>query len=120
MMNDAPVSLNTLVTLHHGDALPVLRTLPDASVDAVVTDPPYGLAEHKPAAGVGGVAAWCSGARAHVAGGTGFLGRAWAGFVPPPAVWAECLRVLKPGGHLLCFAGTRTVDLMGLSVGLAG
>jgi hypothetical protein len=48
------------------------------------------------------------------------MGRAWDAFVPPPAVWDECLRVLKPGGHLLAFAGSRTADLMGMSVRLAG
>ena len=69
------------VTLWHGDCLDVLATLPDASVDSVVTDPPYGL---------------------------GFMGKAWDD-LPPGLPWAvECLRVLKPGGHLLAFGGTRT------------
>src|SRR5699024_4820613 len=40
--------------------------------------------------------------------------------VPPPAVWEECMRVLKPGGHMAVFAGARTQDLMGLSIRLAG
>jgi hypothetical protein len=48
------------------------------------------------------------------------MGKAWDRFVPPPAVFDECLRVLKPGGWLLCFAGSRTVDLMTLSIRLAG
>lgn len=48
------------------------------------------------------------------------MGKRWDAFVPPPAVWDECLRVLTPGGHLLAFAGSRTLDLMGLSVRLAG
>ena len=48
------------------------------------------------------------------------MGKTWDSFVPPPAVWDECMRVLKPGGHLLVFAGTRTQDLMGLSIRLAG
>src|SRR5699024_6462380 len=39
---------------------------------------------------------------------------------PPPAVWEECMRVLKPGGHMAVFAGARTQDLMGLSIRLAG
>src|SRR5690606_12785739 len=52
--------------------------------------------------------------------GKGFMGRSRDAFVPPPAVWDECLRVLKPGGHLLAFAGSRTADLMGLSVRMAG
>ena len=48
------------------------------------------------------------------------MGKDWDSFVPPPAVWAECLRVLKPGGHMAVFAGARTQDLMGLSIRLAG
>jgi SAM-dependent methyltransferase len=51
--------------------------------------------------------AWCTGDRDHVPDGRGFMSASWDAFVPPPAVWDECLRVLKPGGHLLCFAGTR-------------
>lgn len=111
--------MNT-VTVHHGDCLDVLRGMPDNSTDAVITDPPYGLAEHKPATILAAMTAWAAGDREHVPDGRGFMGRAWDGFVPPPAVWDECLRVLKPGGHLLCFAGARTVDLMGLSIRLAG
>jgi site-specific DNA-methyltransferase (adenine-specific) len=108
------------VKVYHGDALAALRTLPDSSIDAVVTDPPYGLAHHKPAAVITALTAWVNGDRERVPDGHGFMGRKWDAFVPPPAVWDECLRVLKPGGHLLCFAGTRTVDLMGLSIRLAG
>src|SRR5699024_2887043 len=47
-------------------------------------------------------------------------GKDWDSFVPPPAVWEECMRVLKPGGHMAVFAGARTQDLMGLSIRLAG
>src|SRR5699024_6578015 len=50
----------------------------------------------------------------------GFMGADWDSFVPPPAVWEECMRVLKPGGHMAVFAGARTQDLMGLSIRLAG
>src|SRR5699024_9564120 len=50
----------------------------------------------------------------------GFMGKDWDSFVPPPAVWEECMRVLKPGGHMAVFAGARTQDLMGLSIRLAG
>lgn len=110
----------TTVDLRFGDCLAVLRQLPDESVSAVVTDPPYGLAEHKPAALVTALTAWANGDRDHVPDGKGFMGREWDAFVPPPAVWDECLRVLKPGGHLLAFAGSRTADLMGLSVRMAG
>jgi len=79
--------------LHHGDCLEVLRTLPDNSVDAVVTDPPYGLS---------------------------FMGKKWDYDVPAVEVWAECLRVLKPGGHLLAFAGTRTQHRMAVRIEDAG
>jgi len=79
--------------LRFGDCLDVLRTLPDCSVDAVVTDPPYGLA---------------------------FMGKKWDYDVPAVEVWAECLRVLKPGGHLLAFAGTRTQHRMAVRIEDAG
>jgi SAM-dependent methyltransferase len=81
------------VKLLHGDCLEVLRTLPDNSVDAVVTDPPYGLS---------------------------FMGKRWDYDVPSVDVWAECLRVLKPGGHLLAFAGTRTQHRMAMRIEDAG
>ena len=48
------------------------------------------------------------------------MNASWDSFVPPPAVWEECMRVLKPGGHMAVFAGARTQDLMGLSIRLAG
>jgi DNA modification methylase len=80
-------------TLHHGDCLEVLRTMSDCSVDAVVTDPPYGLA---------------------------FMGKRWDYDVPSVEVWAECFRVLKPGGHLLAFAGTRTQHRMAVRIEDAG
>ena len=76
-----------------GDCFDVLRTLPACSVDAVVTDPPYGLA---------------------------FMGKRWDYDVPSVEIWAECLRVLKPGGHLLAFAGTRTQHRMAVRIEDAG
>jgi len=81
------------VTLHHGDCLAVLKTMPDASVDSIVTDPPYGLS---------------------------FMGKKWDYDVPSVEIWAECLRVLKPGGHLLAFAGTRTQHRMAVRIEDAG
>ncbi len=82
-----------MMDLHLGDCLDVLRTLPDCSVDSVVTDPPYGLS---------------------------FMGNRWDYDVPSQDVWAECLRVLKPGGHLLAFAGTRTQHRMAVRIEDAG
>lgn len=108
------------VVLHHGDCLDVLATLPDASVDAVVTDPPYGLANTDPAHVIETLQRWIGGERDYLPGGRGFMGKEWDAFVPPVAVWDECLRVLKPGGHVLAFAGSRTVDLMTLGLRLAG
>jgi len=108
------------VTLHLGDCLDVLPTLADASVDAIICDPPYGLADHHPRIIAETLAAWLAGDRAYVPAGKGFMGREWDRFVPPPAAWDECLRVLKPGGHLAAFAAPRTADLMALSIRLAG
>ena len=76
-----------------GDCLEVLRGMADSSVDSIVTDPPYGLS---------------------------FMGKKWDYDVPDVAVWAECLRVLKPGGHLLAFAGTRTQHRMAVRIEDAG
>ncbi|MEU8158016.1 DNA methyltransferase [Micromonospora sp. NPDC048986] len=108
------------VEVHHADCLDVLRAMPDASVDSVVCDPPYGLADHHPRVIEAALRAWLNGDREHVPDGKGFMGREWDRFVPPPAVWDECLRVLKPGGHLLAFAAPRTADLMTMSIRLAG
>ena len=103
-----------------GDCLEVLRAMPDNSVDSIVTDPPYGLSNVKPERITEAITAWATGDRERVPDGRGFMGKAWDSFVPPPAVWDECLRVLKPGGHLVAFAGSRTHDLMGLSIRMAG
>jgi len=80
-------------TLHNGNCLDVLKTLPDNSVDSIVTDPPYGLS---------------------------FMGKKWDYDVPSQEIWEECLRVLKPGGYLLAFAGTRTQHRMAVRIEDAG
>lgn len=102
------------------DCLNALRGMPDNSVDAIVTDPPYGLSNTTPKRVAETLAAWAGGDLEYVPTGRGFMGASWDGFVPPPAVWAECYRVLKPGGHMAVFAGARTQDLMGMSIRLAG
>lgn len=89
-------------------------------MDAIVTDPPYGLSNTKPAQVADVLKAWVTGDDNVVPEGKGFMGKSWDGFVPPPAAWKECMRVLKPGGHMAVFAGARTQDLMGLSIRLAG
>ncbi|MHA3724230.1 DNA-methyltransferase [Leucobacter sp. HY1910] len=110
----------TSATLQHGDCLDHLRDLPDHSIDAIVTDPPYGLSSTGTAKVTEALTRWIGGERDFVPAARGFMSAAWDGFVPPPAVWDECLRVLKPGGHMVVFTGARTQDLMGLSVRLAG
>ena len=108
-------------TIIHGDCLEELKKLDDNSVDAVITDPPYGLSNTKPKQVADVLAAWVTGDTVSVpAKRGGFMGKDWDSFVPPPAVWEECMRVLKPGGHMAVFAGARTQDLMGLSIRLAG
>jgi DNA modification methylase len=103
-----------------GNSLDLLPTLADNSINAIVTDPPYGLGNPDPDYIIKAIQQWASGDRSHIPEGKGFMGKSWDSFVPPPAIWDECLRVLKPGGHLLAFAGTRTYDLMGISIRMAG
>ena len=78
-----------------GNCLKTLKTLPDNSVDSIVTDPPYEL---------------------------GFMGKSWdaTGIAFNVDVWQECLRVLKPGGHLLAFSGSRTYHRMACAIEDAG
>lgn len=79
--------------VQRGDCLDVLADLEPDSIDAIVTDPPYGL---------------------------GFMGKAWDA-LPPGREWAElCLRVLKPGGHLVAFGGSRTYHRLAVAVEDAG
>jgi len=107
-------------TVYHGNCLDELKNIADNSIDAIVTDPPYGLSNVPPSAITDALVKWVGGERDFMPSGKGFMGKSWDAFVPPPAVWDECLRVLRPGGHILVFAGSRTVDLMGLSIRLAG
>jgi len=103
----------------NGDSLEELKALPANSVDAIVTDPPYGLGNFSPSDIADCMAAWASGKEWQPKGG-GFMGKSWDAFVPPPQLWREVFRVLKAGGHALVFAGTRTQDLMSVSLRLAG
>jgi DNA modification methylase len=82
-------------TLHQGDNRDVLKDIPDNSIDSIVTDPPYEL---------------------------GFMGKSWdaSGIAFNVEVWEECLRVLKPGGHLLAFSGSRTYHRMAVAIEDAG
>lgn len=102
-----------------GDSLEELKRLSDCSIGAVVTDPPYGLSNTSPRAVEECLRAWTAG-ESWTPKGRGFMGKSWDSWVPPPELWREVYRVLKPGGHALVFAGSRTVDLMGISLRLAG
>ena len=88
-----------------GDCLYKLKELEDNSVDSIVTDPPYGLS-----------AAPNSGKTSK----GGFMGKTWDYDVPSQEIWEECIRVLKPGGHLLAFAGSRTYHRMAVRIEDAG
>ena len=79
--------------LINNDCLIALQGMDDCSVDSIVTDPPYGLS---------------------------FMGRKWDYDVPSKEIWEQCLRVLKPGGHLLAFAGARTQHRMCVNIEDAG
>jgi DNA modification methylase len=85
----------TNMTVLHGDCREVMRTMPDNSVDAIITDPPYEL---------------------------GFMGKDWdsTGVAYRIEVWEECLRVLKPGGYLLAFGGSRTYHRLACAIEDAG
>lgn len=103
----------------HGDSLEELRALEDESIDAVVTDPPYGLGNTSPAQVAECLKSWSAG-ETWTPKGSGFMGKSWDAWVPPPELWREVFRVLKHGGHALVFAGSRTQDLMSISLRLAG
>lgn len=80
-------------TLHHGDCLAVMATLVADSIDAIVTDPPYGLS---------------------------FMGKGWDHGVPGEPFWKEAHRIAKPGAHLLAFGGTRTFHRLACAIEDAG
>lgn len=100
-----------------GNNIEVLKTFPDNSIDSVVTDPPYGLGKEPNAIEV--LQSWIT-TGYHEVKGKGFMGKEWDAFVPQPNFWKEIYRVLKPGGYVLSFAGTRTYDWMVMAVRLAG
>lgn len=105
--------------LLQGDCLDTLRTLDDNSVDSIVTDPPYGLSDHRPGDVENCLRAWMAG-DPYMTKRKGFMSKTWDSWVPGPEVWRECFRVLKPGGYILVFASTRTDDLMSMALRLAG
>lgn len=100
-----------------GDNLIVLKTFPDNHFDSVVTDPPYGLGKEPDAEEL--MKDWLDHGF-HEVSGSGFMGKEWDAFVPQPIFWKEVFRVLKPGGHVLAFYGTRTYDWGVMAMRFAG
>lgn len=101
----------------HGNNIEVLKKYPDNYFDAVVTDPPYGLGKEPDANLL--LKDWLEHGY-HEIKGKGFMGKEWDAFVPQPLLWKEVFRVLKHGGHVVAFYGTRTYDWGVLSMRLAG
>lgn len=82
-----------MIELYQGDCQEVMKGMQENSVSSIVTDPPYGLS---------------------------FMGKKWDYDVPSVEIWQEALRVLKPGGHALIFAGSRTQHRMAINIEDAG
>lgn len=111
------------VTVHHGDSREVLKGFADASIDSVVCDPPYALVSIGKRFGAENAAAAKPGKTgAYARASAGFMGQKWdtGETAFDPDFWAEVLRVLKPGGHLLAFSGTRTYHRLACAVEDAG
>jgi len=101
----------------NGDNLELLKKYPDNYFDAVVTDPPYGLGKEPEAAEL--MKDWIEHGY-HEISGSGFMGKEWDAFVPQPLFWKEVFRVLKHGGHVVAFYGTRTYDWGVMAMRFAG
>jgi DNA modification methylase len=117
--------LNGRVQLHCGDSRDVLKTIPDCSIDSIVTDPPYALVSIVKRFGGKNAAAVKvpeNGSGAYARASSGFMGKQWdtGETAFDPAFWLECLRVLKPGGHVVAFSGTRTYHRMACAIEDAG
>jgi len=101
----------------NGDNIELLKNYPDNYFDAVVTDPPYGLGKEPNAEEL--MKDWIEKGY-HEISGKGFMGKEWDAFIPQPIFWKEVYRVLKHGGHVLSFFGTRTYDWGVMSIRFAG
>ena len=93
MIGTKPYYNTELGNLYNADCLEVLKLLPDNCIDSCITDPPYGI---------------------------GFMGKKWDYDVPSVEIWQQVLRILKPGGHILCACGTRTQHRMAVNLEDAG
>jgi site-specific DNA-methyltransferase (adenine-specific) len=115
--------LDGKVALHAGDCVEVMASLPEASVDSVVCDPPYHLTSIVKRFGADGAApAKVGKTGAYARASAGFMGKQWDGGDVAARVetWAAVFSVLKPGGHLLAFSGTRTYHRMVCAIEDAG
>jgi DNA modification methylase len=101
----------------NGNNIDLLKQYPDNYFDSVVTDPPYGLGKEPDAAEL--MKDWIEQGY-HEIKGTGFMGKEWDAFVPQPLFWKEVFRVLKHGGHIVAFYGTRTYDWGVMAMRFAG
>ena len=101
----------------HGDNIELLKQYPDNYFDAIVTDAPYGLGKEPNATEL--MKDWIEKGY-HEVGGSGFMGKQWDAFVPQPLFWKEVFRVLKHGGHVLSFFGSRTYDWGVMAMRFAG
>jgi DNA modification methylase len=111
------------VDLYHGDCLRVLRILQENSVHSVVTDPPYHLTSIVQRFGKEGSAPAQYGSDgAFARASKGFMGKQWDGgdIAFKPETWQAIWRVLKPGGYLIAFSGTRTYHRMVCAIEDAG
>jgi DNA modification methylase len=111
------------VRVFHGDSRAVLKAFPDAHFDSVVCDPPYALVSITKRFGAEGAAPAQVGASgAYARASAGFMGQKWDTGETAFAVefWAEVFRVLKPGGHVIAFSGTRTYHRLAVAIEDAG
>lgn len=111
------------VTVHHGDSREVLKGFADALIDSVVCDPPYALVSIGKRFGADNAAPAKAGkSGAYARASAGFMGQKWdtGETAFDPEFWVEVLRVLKPGGHLIAFSGTRTYHRLACAIEDAG
>lgn len=111
------------VRVEHGDCRDVIRTLADCSIDSVVCDPPYALVSIVKRFGKPGSAPAQEGADGrYKRASAGFMGKQWdtGETAFDPAFWADVLRVMKPGAHLIAFGGTRSYHRLACAIEDAG
>ncbi len=105
------------IKIHNENCLATMERMQGDSIDSIICDPPYGLGKEPDALEM--LRAWVDGETKTV-NGSGFMGKKWDAFVPQPEIWKAAFRVLKPGGYLLSFFGTRTYDWGVMSIRLGG